>query len=144
MCDLANFADSDELFELSHRSIFSAWKKAAVLWILNDQSYTRSIGDYMTYFCYYDLWAKLRVFNDMLALGEPLQEEMQKRGPKNFLQELPNPFNETQLEALRVNHGKNKEGTKHQISVWSHRGFIEYSAQTGLYTKTELYLKGKL
>ena len=143
MCDLANLADSDELFELSHRSIFSAWKKAAVLWILNDQSYTRSIGDFMTYFCYYDLWAKLRVFNDMLALGEPLQEETQKRGPKNFLQELPNTFNETQLEAIRVNHGKNKEGTKHQISVWSNRGFIEYSAQTGFYTKTELYLKGK-
>ena len=68
---------------------------------------------------------------------------MQKRGPKNFLQELPNPFNEIQLEALRVSHGKSKEGTKHQISVWSNRGFIEYSAQTGLYTKTELYLKGK-
>lgn len=135
MCDLANMADSDELFELSHRSIFSAWKKAAVLWILNDQTYTRSIGEFMVYFCYYDLWSKLRVFSDMLALGEPMQEEAQKRGPKNFLQDLPNSFNEAQLEALRVSHGKSKDGARHQISVWCNRGFIEYSTQTGLYTK---------
>lgn len=140
MCDLANLADSDELFELSHRSIFSAWKKAAVLWILNDQTYTRSIGDYMVYFCYYDLWSKLRVFNDMLALGEPQQDEAQKRGPKNLLQEMPNPFNEQQLEALRLSLGKSKEGTRHQLSVWCNRGFIEHSAQTGLYSKTEAYL----
>ena len=38
--------------------------------------------------------------------------------------------------------GKSKEGTKHQLSSWKNRGFIEYSAQTGLYTKTEKYLNG--
>ena len=143
MCDLANLADSDELFQLSHRSIFSAWKKAAVLWLLNDQTYSRSIGEWMIYFCYYDLWAKLRVFNDMLGLGEPQLEDSQKRGPKNLLDELQNPFNEQQLENLRASLGKSKEGTKHQIAVWRSRGFIEYSAQTGLYSKTDTYLKRK-
>ena len=38
MARLADLADDDMLFELSHRSIFAAWKKAAVLWILNDQT----------------------------------------------------------------------------------------------------------
>ena len=33
--------------------------------------------------------------------------------------------------------------SKKQLSVWAARGFIEYSAQTGLYSKTEKYLKGK-
>ena len=141
MARVADLADDDILFELSHRSIFSAWKKAATLWILNDQTWTRSIGEFMTWFCYYDLWSKVRVFGDMFKLGDGQAEEAQKSGPKNMLDDLTDSFNEQQLEALRLSLGKSKEGTKHQLNVWKNRGFITYSAQTGLYTKTEEYLK---
>lgn len=143
MARLADLADDDMLFELSHRSIFAAWKKAATLWILNDQTWSRSIGEYMVWFCYYDLWSKVKVFGDMFKGGEVLPDDMQKSGPKNMLDDLPNPFNEQQLEALRLQIGKSKEGTKHQLNVWKNRGFITYSHQTGLYTKTEEYLKGE-
>ena len=68
-------------------------------------------------------------------------EEAQKSGPKNMLDSLSSTFNEQQLEALRLELGKSKEGTKHQLNVWKNRGFITYSCQTGLYTKTEEYLK---
>ena len=140
MASIADLADDDVLFELSHRSIFAAWKKAATLWILNDQTWSRSIGEFMIWFCYYDLWSKVKVFGDMFKGGEAQQEETQKRGPKNFLQELPDSFSEQQLEALRVSMGKTKEGTRHQISVWTNRGLIELSEQ-GLYSKTDEYLK---
>lgn len=143
MADLANFADSDALFEISHRCILSAWKKAALLWLINDQTYSRSIGEYMVYFCYYDLWSKMRIFYDKIEPVEDLEEETRKRGPKNFLTALPTSFNEQQLENLRVSLNRPKEGTMHQLSVWANRGFIEYSAQTGLYTKTEKYLRKK-
>jgi len=142
MARLADLADDDMLFELSHRSIFSAWKKAATLWILNDQTYSRSIGDFMVWFCYYDLWSKVRVFSDMFKGGDAQIEEAQKSGPKNMLNSLEQSFNEQQLEALRLELGKSKEGTKHQLNVWKNRGFITFSNQTGLYTKTEEYLKG--
>lgn len=142
MARLADLADDDMLFELSHRSIFSAWKKGAVLWILNDQTWSRSIGDYVVWFCYYDLWSKVKVFGDMFKGNNALSDEVQKSGPKNMLDSLDNSFNEFQLEALRLELGKNKEGTRHQLNVWKNRGFISYSAQTGLYTKTEKYLKG--
>ena len=142
MAQVADLADDDVLFELSHRSIFAAWKKAAVLWILNDQTWARSIGEYMVWFCYYDLWSKVRVFGDMFKLGEAQGEEAQRSGPKNMLDNLDSSFNEQQLEALRLNLGKSKEGTKHQLNVWKNRGFITFNAQTGLYTKTEEYLKG--
>lgn len=142
MVDLANLCDSDEIFEISHRSIFSAWKKAAVLWLLNDQTYTRSIGEWMVYFCYYDLWSRLKVFDQMISPSEVHAEESRKRGQVNMLESLPNPFSEQQLENLRVSLGKSKEGTKHQISVWLNRNFLAYSNQTGLYTKTDEYLKG--
>ena len=54
---------------------------------------------------------------------------------ESYLQMLPK-----KLEALRAELGKNKEGTKAQLRQWMHRKFIEYSAQTGLYTKTNEYL----
>jgi hypothetical protein len=141
MASLADLADDDVLFELSHRSIISAWKKAATLWILNDQTWSRSIGEFMVWFCYYDLWSKVKVFGDMFKGGEASEDDSQKRGPKNMLDSLPDTFNEAQLEAIRLEFGKSKEGTKHQLSSWKNRGFIDYSAQTGLYTKTEKYLK---
>ena len=142
MARLADLADDDILFELSHRSIFAAWKKAATLWILNDQTWSRSIGEFMVWFCYYDLWSKVKVFGDMFKGGDAPEEESQRRGPKNMLDDLPKTFNEQQLEALRLSLGKSKEGTMHQLSIWKNRGFITYSSETGLYTKTEEYLKG--
>ena len=47
-----------------------------------------------------------------------------------------------QLEALRTSLGKSAEGTKGQLAKWVFRKFITYSNQTGLYTKTDEYLKG--
>lgn len=142
MARLADLADDDMLFELSHRSIFAAWKKGATLWILNDQTWTRSIGEYVEWFCYYDLWSKVHVFGDMFKGGDAQSEDAQKSGPRNMLGSLGKAFNEQQLEALRLSLGKSKEGTRHQLNVWKNRGFITYSCQTGLYTKTDEYLKG--
>ena len=143
MARLSDLADDDMLFELSHRSIFAAWKKGATLWILNDQTWTRSIGEFVVWFCYYDLWSKVQVFGDMFKGGYAPSDDTQKNGPKNMLDSLDTTFNEQQLEALRLSLGKSKEGTKHQLNVWKNRKFITYSCQTGLYTKTEEYLSGK-
>ena len=137
MARLGDMTDDDMLWELSHRSIFSAWKKGAVLWILNDQTWTRSIGEFVEWFCYYDLWSKVNVFGDMFSSPDLPSEAVKKNGPKNMLDDLNDSFNEQQLEALRLSVGKNKEGTKHLLNVWKSRGFITYSAQTGLYTKTK-------
>lgn len=142
MARLADLADDDILFELSHRSIVAAWKKGAILWILNDQTWTRSIGEYVVWFCYYDLWSKVQVFGDMFRGSESHTEETQRSGPKNMLDSLPASFNEAQLEVLRTSLGKSREGTRHQLNVWKNRGFITLDDQSNLYTKTEAYLTG--
>ena len=140
MAQLADMADDDMLWELSHRSIFSAWKKGAVLWILNNQTWAHSIGDFVKWFCYYDLWSKVQVFGDMFANTSQTDDKQQKKGPQNMLMLLPENFNEQQLEALRISLGKTPEGTKDQLRTWRNRKFITYSAQTGLYSKTPEYL----
>jgi hypothetical protein len=140
MASLADLTDDDLMFEISHRSLVSAWKAGCILWALNNQTWTKSMGELVEWLVYHDLWSKMTVFADMLGKDTFQLSETQRRGPKNMLDSLPNTFNEAQLEALRVQLEKSKEGTKGQLAKWVHRKFITYSNQTGLYTKTETYL----
>ena len=144
MASLADLTDDDLMFEISHRSLVSAWKAGCVLWVLNNQAWTKSMGELIEWLVYHDIWSKMTVFGDMLGKETFHESETQRRGPKNMLDDLPDSFNEAQLEALRTSLEKSKEGTKGQLHNWINRKFIEYSAQTGLYTKTSEYLKGTL
>ena len=80
----------------------------------------------------------------MLGKDADLTGEAQRRGPKNMLDSLPDTFNEAQLEALRLELGKSKEGAGGQLRKWVFRKFITFDSQTGLYTKTDEYLKGSM
>ena len=141
MATMADLADDDLLFEISHRSLVSGWKAGCVLWVLNNQTWTKAMGELVEWLVYHDIWSKMRLLADMLGGKDSDQmSEAQRRGPKNMLDSLPNTFNEAQLEALRTSLGKSSEGTKGQLSQWLFRGFITYSNQTGLYSKTASYL----
>ena len=142
MAKLADLADDDLLWDVSKRALASAWKAGCVLWALNGQTWTRSMGDLVEWLVYHDLWSKMQLFADMLGKDADQTSEAQRRGPKNMLEDLPNSFNEKQLEDLRTSLGKSPEGTDAQLRKWVFRKFIIYSAQTGLYTKTDEYLKG--
>ena len=144
MATLADLADDDVMFEMSHRSLVSAWKAGCILWVLNNQTWTKAMGELVEWLVYHDIWSKLALFSDMLGQDvDLLLGDAQRRGPKNMLDSLPNPFNESQLEALRTSLGKSAEGTKGQLAKWVFRKFITYSNQTGMYTKTDEYLREK-
>ena len=142
MATLADLTDDDVLFEVSHRSLVSAWKAGCILWLLNNQTWTKAMGELVEWLVYHDLWSKMTVFADMLGKNTYQMNETQRRGPKNMLDSLPNTFNEAQLEALRTSLEKTAEGTKGQLSKWVFRKFITFDAETGLYTKTDEYLNG--
>lgn len=144
MATLADLTDDDVLWDMSKRAIVNAWKKGCVLYILNEQNWTRAMSDFVEWLVYFDLWSKNQIFGDLLKDGDTSTIEAQKGGPKNMLSDLPDHFNEAQLEALRASMDKPKEGTNRQLRVWVSRGFITYCPQTGLYSKTEKYLnRGK-
>ena len=140
MAQLGDLTDDDVLWDISKRSLVSAWKAGCVMWVLNNQTWTRSMSEIVEYLVWHDLWSKIRIFSDMLKEGDNSTSEAVKKGPANMLDSLSDSFNETQLEALRESVGKRKEGTIKQLRVWMSRGFITYSNQTGLYTKTDEYL----
>ena len=142
MASLADLADDDLLFEISHRSLVSAWKAGCILWVLNNQTWSKAMGELVEWLVYHDIWSKMQLFADMLGKDAFTMSETQHRGPKNMLDSLPDTFNEAQLEALRTSLDKSKEGTSGQLRQWLFRKFITYSELTGLYTKTEEYLSG--
>ena len=143
MATLADLTDDDTLWDISKRALVSAWKAGCILWALNNQTWTKPMGSLVEWLVYHDIWSKMQIFADLLSQDADTMSEAVRRGPKNLLDDLPNSFNAAQLEALRLSLGKTKEGTKNQLYKWTFRKFITYSAQTGLYTKTQEYLMGK-
>lgn len=143
MARLADLTDDDVLWDISKRALVSAWKAGCLLWVLNGQQWTKAIGEIVEWLVYHDIWSKMQIFADMLNKDADTMSEINRRGPKNLLDDLPNSFSATQLEALRISLGKTKDGTKNQLYKWVFRKFVTYSAQTGMYTKTKEYLKGE-
>ena len=141
MAEAADLADDDILWDLSKRSLVSAWKAGCILYVLNDQEWTRPMGELVAWLVRHDLWSKMQLFADLLDSDKASLAPTGKCGPRNMLDNLPDTFTITQLEALRETMKKTAEGAKVQINVWIHRKFITYDPITGLYTKTETYLK---
>lgn len=141
MAKIADLTDDNNLWDSSKRALVSAWKAGCLLWALNNQTWTVSIGNLVEWLVYHDLWSKMQIFADLLKGGDTSISEAGKSGPKNMLDNLTDSFSATQLEALRISIGKSREGTKGQLCKWVFRKFITYNAQTGLYTKTDEYLK---
>ena len=142
MATMADLADDDVLFEISHRALVSGWKAGCILWALNNQTWTKPMGELVEWLVYHDIWSKMQIFADLIGKDADTMGEAHRHGPKNMLDSLPDSFNEKQLEALRMELGKSIEGTNSQLRKWVFRKFITYSNQTGLYTKTDEYLKG--
>lgn len=138
MAKLADLTDDDNLWDIAKRSIVYAWKCGCLLWIMNDMTWTRAIGEMVEWLVYHDLWSKMQLFGDMLKEGEDAASVDEKNTPQNMLDLVPDSFSEAQLEAVRQGMGKSANA-KDQLRQWVHRKFIEYSAQTGLYTKTQDY-----
>ena len=128
------------------RSIVASFKAGCVMWALNSRQWTRSMSDTVEWLTWRGIWSVWAVTGDMLQKDtDTATPEGGKTGPANMLDSIEgSSFNEQQLDALRQRLGKpTGAASKKQLSVWSARGFIEYSAQTGMYTKTEAYLKRK-
>ena len=140
MATLADLADDDVLWDVSKRALVSAWKAGCTMWVLNNQTWTKAMGEMVEWLVYHDIWSKMQIFADLLKGGDISTSEVSKAGPKNMLEDLPDTFNEAQLEALRTSLDKSAEGTKGQLRQWVFRKFITYSAETGLYSKTEKFL----
>lgn len=142
MAELGDLTDNDCLWDMGKRSLISAWKAGCIMWAVNNQTWSKTIGEVVEWLVWHDMWSKYQVLGDMLKDGDTSTAEASKAIPANMLDDIKgNSFSEQQLEALRQSLGKSTgSATKTQLRVWVHRGLITFSKDTGLYTKTEAYL----
>ena len=143
VAELGDLTDNDSLWDMGKRSLISAWKAGCVMWALNNMAWSRSMADAVEFLVWHDLWSKYHVLGDMLKEGDTSTDDASKALPANMLDDIKgDSFTEQQLDALRQNMGKpTGSATKRQLRVWVHRELVTFNSETGLYTKTETYLK---
>ena len=76
--------------------------------------------DFIRWSLRYDLWCKMRFFGDAIAKGD--SGEVQKRGPKSLLDELPEHFSREDATIVRRKAGLDAAGTKEMLRAWVRRG----------------------
>lgn len=137
MATLADLTDDDVLWDCSKRALVSAWKAGCIMWVMNNQTWSKPMADVVEWLVYRDIWSKMQLFADLLGKNADMMSEAQRNGPRNMLDSMPESFSLAQLEALRIEMGKSKEGARNQLKQWTFRKFITYSPQTGMYCKVE-------
>ena len=136
----ADFArmSQDRVYEnLSFRANVIGYLKACVLYVANGCKWEPEIEDFIRWSERYDLYCKMRFFGEAIAKADYDGEKSSKRGPSNLLQLLPDTFNFTQVEALRLQYKKSKKGTKQMLSNWLFRKYIRKIEPAGVQDKTD-------
>ena len=101
-----------------------AYLKACVLYVANGCRWEEEIEDFIRWSERYDLWCKMRFFEEDIRNSANRGEHSNKRGPSNLLQALPDMFTEQQVVDARNALGLPKEGTAHLLATWVYRKYI--------------------
>ena len=101
-----------------------AYLKACVLYVANGYRWEEEIEDFIRWSERYDLWCKMRFFEEDIRNSANRGEHSNKRGPSNLLQALPDMFTEQQVVDARNDLGLPKEGTAHLLATWVYRKYI--------------------
>ena len=102
-----------------------AYLKACVLYVANGYRWEEEIEDFIRWSERYDLWCKMRFFEEDIRNSGNRGEHSNKRGPSNLLQALPDMFTEQQVVDARNALGLPKEGTAHLLATWVYRKYIK-------------------
>ena len=106
-----------------------AYLKACVLYVANGCRWEPEIEDFIRWSERYDLWCKMRFFEEDIQKANNVGEHSNKRGPSNLLQSLPDTFTEQQVVEARAALGLSEEGTAHLLSTWVYRKYVERGSE---------------
>ena len=120
-------SQSREFFEISHRAVVAAFRKACLLYVANGLKYEKSIDDFCRWSFTYDMWIKMTIWGD--AIRDANKEvQTSKRGPRNLLEQIPandeGVFCYKDAENVRTQNGMSTEGTSNMLAQWKCRGHI--------------------
>ena len=99
--------------------------KACVLYVANGFRWEPEIEEFIRWSEQYDLYCKMRFFEDGIKTASMSVEKSTSHGPSNLLQQLPDEFMYQQAVEVRQKNGLSADGTKNMLYAWVHRGYIE-------------------
>ena len=106
-----------------------AYLKACVLYVANGCRWEPEIEEFIRWSERYDLWCKMRFFEEDIQKANNAGEHSNKRGPSNLLQSLPDTFTEQQVVEARAALGLSEEGTAHLLSTWVYRKYVKRGSE---------------
>ncbi len=123
-------ATQNRIYEnFTFRANVIAYLKACVLYVANGCRWEPEIEDFIRWSERYDLWCKMRFFEEDIQKANNVGEHSNKRGPSNLLQSLPDTFTEQQVVEARAALGLSEEGTAHLLSTWVYRKYVKRGSE---------------
>ena len=113
--------------------------KACVLYVANGFRWEPEIEEFIRWSEQYDLYCKMRFFEDGIKTASMSAEKSTSHGPSNLLQQLPDEFMYQQAVEVRQKNGLSADGTKNMLYAWAHRGYIERKTPDSSYSSYSSY-----
>lgn len=134
--ELSDIYGSESYLVLSYRATVIAFLKGMVLYLLNNERWTKDIEEYVRWSLRYDLWCKMRIFGNQLESEiEEEQENSNSVRQNNLLNLLPTEFTLSEMKSLRKPNGSTIKNASDLLKKWIHRGYVKQDESTGLITK---------
>lgn len=132
--------DDDGYRILARRAIAITFRKACMLYVMNENKWSRVIEDFCRWSFDYDMWCKMTLFCDALSKEREAEQRVMRGGVANQLELLPEVFTREQCRSMRIQQGCKNPNPKDQLAQWTKRGFIAFDNTTQQYQKTKKYL----
>ena len=127
-CDeVGRLSQNGTYWNLSHRACVIAWLKACVLYVANGQQWEKSIEEFIFWSLRYDMWCKMAFFGADIERAERGEDgNLNRRGPRNLLEMLPDEFTLNDAKRVRQQEGLSNQDKKceNMIRQWVHRNYV--------------------
>lgn len=134
--ELSDIYGSESYLVLSYRATVIAFLKGMVLYLLNNERWTKDIEEYVRWSLRYDLWCKMRIFGNQLESEiEEEQENSNSVRQNNLLNLLPQEFSLSEMKSLRKPNGSTIKNASDLLKKWINRGYVKQDESTGLIRK---------
>jgi len=138
--DHGALADDEVYRDFAFRAVTIAYLKAMVLYIAHGMKWSRQIADFAQWSLDYDLWCKMHFFGPQIAEANEGEQFKATRGRQNLLDLLPDSFTEQQATQVRLAQGMTGPA-RFMLNQWVYRGYVVRDEVSGMYVKTDSYLK---
>lgn len=135
---LSDLYGSESYLVMSYRATVIAWLKGMVLYLINNERWTKTIEEYVRWSLRYDLWCKMRIFGSQME--NEIEEESNSQGTmrqNNLLNQLPDTFTLNDMKSVRKLNGNPIKYPLDLVKKWQQRGYVKYNEQTGEIRKTK-------